>query len=242
MTEANIRDFLREPGDRTFKVFKIVYSPEEEKTVKEFDLKKYGTYEHFGSLKPDGLTEFLAGLGANSDAVVDVVQRFVMGLVETVCRGYGREAMWLAIRVTGATDQFDVSRWHVDGNFFKRVEGVGGAELQSKFIFTPRGPGTLLCETDPKTRAEFLAIDDPMPPNDENKKIWKENNVKRDQLLRPVSRIQQAQNDEGIIFFVGDPMRSAIHSEPPIHERRIFISILPGSPQQIRELREKWKR
>ena len=32
----------------------------------------------------------------------------------------------------------------------------------------------------------------------------------------------------GAFFLVGDDESAAIHSEPPIHEERLFISVLPG--------------
>lgn len=41
---------------------------------------------------------------------------------------------------------------------------------------------------------------------------------------------------EAIIYLIGDK-DAAVHSEPPIHAPRIFVSILPGSKRQINEWR-----
>ena len=34
--------------------------------------------------------------------------------------------------------------------------------------------------------------------------------------------------------------RALIHSEPPMHEDRLFVSILPGYEYEITELSKKW--
>jgi hypothetical protein len=53
------------------------------------------------------------------------------------------------------------------------------------------------------------------------------------------SKIISAEFGQGAVFKVGDDY-PAVHSEPPIHEERLFISILPGSKVKIQELYEKW--
>ena len=42
------------------------------------------------------------------------------------------------------------------------------------------------------------------------------------------------------MFIMGDKTIGAIHSEPKIDESRIFISIVPGSHDQIQELYNRW--
>ena len=41
---------------------------------------------------------------------------------------------------------------------------------------------------------------------------------------------------------MGNDKVAAIHSEPPINEKRIFLSILPGHVSEIEELRKRWNR
>jgi hypothetical protein len=45
-----------------------------------------------------------------------------------------------------------------------------------------------------------------------------------------------------LIFIVGNTEKALIHSEPPMTEERIFISILPGTEKQIENLKKRWKR
>lgn len=45
---------------------------------------------------------------------------------------------------------------------------------------------------------------------------------------------------QGAFFIVGDKERGAVHSEPKIDSERLFISILPGSESEIKELKARW--
>jgi len=53
--------------------------------------------------------------------------------------------------------------------------------------------------------------------------------------------VLQGQPGELVRWVVGNDEFAAIHSEPPIHESRIFLSFLPGTEEQIRELCSGWK-
>ena len=55
-------------------------------------------------------------------------------------------------------------------------------------------------------------------------------------------KVKQLKNDEGLIFIVGNLDKALIHSEPPMHSFRIFISILPGTGEQIAGLKKRWNR
>lgn len=44
---------------------------------------------------------------------------------------------------------------------------------------------------------------------------------------------------QGTIYIVGTNS-SAVHSEPPIHEERLFLSIVPGNKSEIQELYNNW--
>ena len=43
----------------------------------------------------------------------------------------------------------------------------------------------------------------------------------------------------GAVFIIGDKYNSAVHSEPPIHEERLFIGLIPGSTSEVDEIRRK---
>ena len=58
------------------------------------------------------------------------------------------------------------------------------------------------------------------------------------ELLDPAKAVT-ASSGQGTIFIVGADF-AAVHSEPPIKEQRLFISIVPGSQTDIEELDKRW--
>jgi hypothetical protein len=65
-----------------------------------------------------------------------------------------------------------------------------------------------------------------------------ENNYNRQALADFLGKYPQgnvtAEPLQGAVFIVGSE-RAAIHSEPPINEERLFLSVLPGTPDQIKQ-------
>ena len=55
-------------------------------------------------------------------------------------------------------------------------------------------------------------------------------------------KIIQTKNDEGVVFYpvISDQSIGAIHSEPKIDIPRLFLSILPGSKENINNLKERF--
>jgi len=51
------------------------------------------------------------------------------------------EHFWMAIRVTMPNNDYDIPRWHKDGNFFPQNNNETST---SKFVTVMKGPGTLL--------------------------------------------------------------------------------------------------
>lgn len=49
---------------------------------------------------------------------------------------------------------------------------------------------------------------------------------------------KQLNNDEGLVFMVGND-KALIHSEPPMHEMRLFMSIVPAYAYEIDEWMNK---
>jgi len=52
-------------------------------------------------------------------------------------------------------------------------------------------------------------------------------------------KIIQAKNNEGILFYTGHD-NAALHSEPKMDTLRIFISILPSSLENIKDLQKRF--
>ena len=54
--------------------------------------------------------------------------------------------------------------------------------------------------------------------------------------------VVQAKPGELARWTVGGGDAAVLHSEPPMHGQRVFISVLPGTEAQIRQLCKRWKR
>lgn len=63
--------------------------------------------------------------------------------------------------------------------------------------------------------------------------------LKLAEFIKPDS-IETTPPNHGSIFIIG-PNNAAIHSEPPIHSERLFISVVQGTSEQIEDLRTRWQ-
>lgn len=58
--------------------------------------------------------------------------------------------------------------------------------------------------------------------------------------LVDLSMAESPKRGEGVFFIVADDNLAAIHSEPQIHENRLFFSVLIGDKAEIEELYLRW--
>lgn len=144
-------------------------------------------------------------------------------------------AYWLTIQIwSKPTHEFDLPRWHQDGYYWYPAED--GKVYKLGTVFT--GPPTLFLEpTEHNFRIYNGAINHQHGNNDEE----------RDMAMR--TWLAEQFGYSGIVVQPGELARwtvgggsAIIHSEPAITEPRIFISVLPGTEAQIRELAERRKR
>jgi hypothetical protein len=67
------------------------------------------------------------------------------------------------------------------------------------------------------------------------------NNTKEE--IDKLEKIIQVKNNQGVIFYAeSGGIGGALHSEPKFDENRIFISILPGTKDNIEGLKKRWNR
>jgi len=75
-----------------------------------------------------------------------------------------------------------------------------------------------------------------------------DNQIKIHYKYRPIyadklknEKIIQVKNNQGLIFYANSGgIDGAIHSEPKIDDNRMFISILPGTKENIEGLKKRW--
>jgi hypothetical protein len=229
VAEANAR-----LEQQSFANFKLHFSQEaladfEALRVREFDdyddgRRKPVDYNNYGrlDLAAGELAQFLKLHGNAPDLTQRVVTNLDYMIKESLA-AVQAETAWLTLRTCLPTTYFDRPRWHTDGRFYTPTEIP-----QRKIAITLKGSKTLLNHLHPSLREEFDRLQ------------MSDNNRDTDRLISPGDS-RAARRNMGTIFIVGTlDGRDAVHSEPPIHSERYFLSLLPGSREQIEELRNNW--
>ncbi len=223
-----------------FFIFDIDYTVNEQKIINDFEIKNPNNYEHYGSLDDiKDFNHFLTNIGNNTKTCVNGMEKLIIRLIKKVLLGYKMKYFWLAIRISPPNNRFDIPRWHKDGTFFK------GEPSSVKFITTLKGPGTLLIKSTKKINKIYNEILEEQFAEMRKYKTIQEK-IKIGDNFRPIlakkfvkEKIIQAKNNDGILFYTGIPHdNGALHSEPKMTTSRIFISILPSSLENIKDLQK----
>jgi hypothetical protein len=227
-----------------FQLFDINYTEQEQESIDNFKIEKRCSYTHNGSLTGiNDLNTFLSDIGHNTKKDVDNLEQIILNLIEKVLEGYNMEDFLLIIRARTPDSEFDIPRWHRDGPYFDHTI------ITSKFATVLKGPGTLFIKSSTSNSEQFNEIND---REDEERRLKRERIGIRftheeqreiDERYRTIyaslpknSDMVQSGKNQGVIFFADSGgVRGAIHSEPKIDENRIFISIVPGTKENIDE-------
>jgi len=226
-----------------FYIFDIGYTINELEIINNFEIKNPNNYEHFGSLNNiKDLKKYLTDIGSNTKTCVNGMEKLIIRLIKKVLLGYTMKYFWLAIRISSPNNYFDIPRWHKDGTFFT---GDKNEKSSVKFITTLKGPGTLLIKSTKKINKIYNEILEEQFTEMRKYKTIQEK-IKISDNYRPIlakklskEKIIQAKNNEGILFYTGHD-NAALHSEPKMDTLRIFISILPSSLENIKDLQKRF--
>jgi hypothetical protein len=207
--------------------FRVVKFLDLIQTIRDVKVNEVTAFDYFGKIGDnlsDNIRDWLPNKIENEKAtdVCNSIAKFIEAAMKQP-EADGKPYGWFTIRLTKPTDEFDTPRWHRDGNFFGATH---------KIAATIQGPGTLLIGeqealeivTDPKYMNVY-----PFGP---------EGLEMRTEIASRMSKFDpvQLQPGEMVVFRVGNRNNSAVHSEPPMHTDRIFVSVLPGTEEQIRQL------
>lgn len=119
---------------------------------------------------------------------------------------------------------YDLPRWHMDGNYYQPYNFN-----LPKFAATLKGDATFFYPPTEVERKDVINY----AQDDERGLLASHLNQKR---------IAIAEYGFGCFFRVGDPLHAAVHSEPPIQQERLFLSMVCGSAEQIADLKTRWDR
>jgi len=231
-----------------FKLFDINYTEQEQESIDNFKIEnKHYEYTHIGSLSDiNDLNTFLSNIGANRTEDIVNLEQIILNLIKKVLEGYDMTHFWLIVRVSKRPSNISyIPRWHRDGSYFYRDN------ITPKFATVLKGPGTVFIKSSTSSSEIFNKIEDeenkerktkrdrPNTPftHQEQEEINKKyHDIYASSLLEPDHMVQSGKN-QGVIFFPGyvRDVIGAIHSEPKIDDDRIFISIVPGTKENVEE-------
>ncbi len=223
-----------------FMDFNLGLSESEKHQFNRIVVEPCDCYNNYGNLRGlvVDLTIFFESMGNDYDSSY-VVAKSIHKIVQKIVRDLRAESFWLTMRIPNKSNLFDVPRWHQDGYYYSPFRG-----FMYKIALTLKGPTTLFYNISSQDRKKFDEIfDRKIEYKDENGQLQRESYGDtiegRKELDKDIdhSKVHQPKLYTGTVFIVGD--NAAVHSEPPIHSDRIFISIVPGSKKQIQELQNK---
>ncbi|MGI4851060.1 MAG: hypothetical protein ACRYGR_03895 [Janthinobacterium lividum] len=160
----------------------------------------------------------------------------------------------MCLRAFKETTAFDQPRWHMDGCYYESFDGT-----QLKFAIVFKGPSTLFyplsfderqkftdftSESWQKIRTQFdqslqqNTMTEEQIQDEKNRLYEQEEKIFLSQMIQK-SQIISLPSGQGMIFKVGNLTTAALHSEPPIKEDRLFLSIVPCGFKDISGMRQR---
>lgn len=179
-------------------------------------------YDRFGNIElmKEEIPQFLREIGNRDERLIGEITDVICKVASNVTRAFEKETSWICVRAFTPTNEYDIPRWHTDGNYYAPFYGV-----QYKFAATFKGSQTLF-----------------YPMSKDMRKVYFENHNDREFLSKffEIKDAESVQNGYGAFFIVGNREFGALHSEPKIDTPRLFISVVPGHECEIEELNKKW--
>ncbi len=229
---------------KTYSIVPIEYTYPEILAIQRLDIIKSSqfTYSGLNSDYPfERILEYFRLSTTNTEEDRVIYTQIILKLVRLVEEMKSTDSCILIIRLSLPSDEFVIPRFHHDGSYFIPKNG---RITQEKFLLTIRGAGTLLSEPDVETRQRFFELFNTIKSMENDIKLRPElAEIIGDQIFQPYP-------NQGIIMKIFDYRpesnkfdfsNSAIHSEPNITQPRLFMSIVPGSSDEINEkVKERW--
>lgn len=230
LNAVNFKIALAQLTKKTYVDFDLGLSVHEKKLLEKIKVKPIeNTYDNYGKSNALGvdLTLFFQSMG-NDYKISSKAARLVAKLVCTIVKDLACESYWLTIRPQTYVNRYDIPRWHQDGYYYNPHKPT------PKVFLTLKGSATLFCNLSTNEAKDFKKI---YYKSQGEYSYYGELPEGRQELAKLIdsSKIHQAEPYMGTVLIAGGA-DATIHSEPPIHEEKIFISIVPGTKEQIKEL------
>lgn len=172
----------------------------------------------------DSIIHFISSIGINNKLVCSSVARLVLQISHQLLTLFQQDSAYIILRsfIPGDTENYETPRWHRDGYYYIPYSGDC-----VKAAIPLKGAGTLFYKPSYVEAEQF-------------KNTKESDRIERAKLLSDPDKRESTPPGHASLFFVG-PDKGAIHSEPHIVSPRFFMSVLPGSKQQIDEFDERIK-
>lgn len=204
-------------------------TPEEKESIQKFKVEKnIADFNYWGSVSdenlPQVLKHYLNEIGENSEATVEIITRLMARIAEGVARHFNTKFVWIESRSFLPNNTFETSRWHSDGKYFAPYTTY-------KLVAAIKGPQTRFGDTSEPEKFVELSI-----AENKEKHGSAEDIRIRKEIDAIVSEVHLPAKENATVYLAsGDD--AFIHSEPLINEERLFISVIPGSEEEINEWR-----
>lgn len=205
--------------------------------IQRLNITKDDNFNYCGfgyDLDMERMIGWFDSIGTNSREDCGIYCRLISDIVQMACSQASCDSCWLTIRAKLPSDEFKVPRFHRDGMFYR----LGSNQVQRKFLLTIKGPGTLVSEPNKETTDKFFdLLYDPVDEFDIEKR------KQLVEILGPDGPVQLTNNQGAWIITHQNNAnrdRATIHSEPHITQPRLFLSILPGTNDEIESIRPRF--
>ena len=209
--------------EENFAYFDLSLSEAEKAALEKIRVGRAEDFNVFGDAAQleSQARKFFESLGNAPDVSAKAAQA-VNRLAKEALSAFKAEAGWITVRATVPTDFYDMPRWHHDGYFYHPMEGD-----QYKAAMPLKGPSTLFSRFPEKLRSIFDELARPVGDKGPD----------REKLAELVAEtpVESIPEGQGAVFVAGSN-RGAIHSEPPMHTERLFMSVVPGTKEQIADM------
>lgn len=199
-------------------------TPRDLECFSSIDIRREWVFHQFGELDiiEESIANFISEIGSNGSGLTSQIASRLTEIAKEVIEASGKETAWICLRSFTPISQFDIPRWHVDGPYYAPD---GPKDLLFKFVVTLIGPSTLFYPLPldlRKTTGKAV-----------HNRQYMKNFCKREKIVSP-------HLGEGTVFRWGQYIElTALHSEPPIHENRLFLSIVPSTEMQLPMLKAR---
>lgn len=172
------------------------------------------------------ITSYLGTIGNDLDTSKKVANLLVTKIIIPYLDANDNKSLWFTIRTEeSGNNLFEIPRWHTDGYFY---EATSDDEIQTKLVGILVGDATLFKYYNKDMLQKYRELQ----PTRNRELI--------DSALMEYPTFTP-NNDQIVVFIVGNENRSAVHSEPNMRGKRFFYSVVGGNENQIRSLAERWK-